>query len=223
MSWLLFQEIHYNPPHPQKFKGLYRFFLYVFLSISTNHLSMDKIYINSSGLIQYKNHVISMRSFRTERWSLAHFFLKISILIQWLFYIKTGRRALSLPERQQICDNYCEITWIAIGCICHGCCLYVFMINTCTSRLGKYLNSLWPSGTIWWQRSGSASAQVIDCCLLAPSHYLNQCWLIISEVLWPESNFRMSAQAIILYNEFENPVVLSKLLPHLPGANDLSG
>ena len=29
------------------------------------------------------------------------------------------------------------------------------------------------------------------CCLKAPSHYLNQCWLMISEVLWhsPDSNF----------------------------------
>ena len=31
-------------------------------------------------------------------------------------------------------------------------------------------------------RSGSTLAQVMACCLTAPSHYLNQCWLIISEV-----------------------------------------
>ena len=31
------------------------------------------------------------------------------------------------------------------------------------------------------------------CCLMAPNHYLNQCWLIISEVLWylHESNFKV--------------------------------
>ena len=45
-----------------------------------------------------------------------------------------------------------------------------------------WFNSLWPSDTIWRQRSGSTLAQVMDCCLTAPSHYLNQCWLIISEV-----------------------------------------
>ena len=28
---------------------------------------------------------------------------------------------------------------------------------------------------------GSPLAQVMACCLAAPSHYLNQCWLIISE------------------------------------------
>ena len=42
--------------------------------------------------------------------------------------------------------------------------------------------SLWPSDAIWHQRSGSTLAQVMACCLTAPSHYLNQCWLIISEV-----------------------------------------
>ena len=43
-------------------------------------------------------------------------------------------------------------------------------------------NSLRPSDAIWQHRSGSTSAQVMACCLTAPSHYLNQCWLIISKV-----------------------------------------
>ena len=32
------------------------------------------------------------------------------------------------------------------------------------------------------KRSGSTLAQVMACCLTAPSHYLNQCWLIISKI-----------------------------------------
>ena len=47
---------------------------------------------------------------------------------------------------------------------------------------GEWVNSLWPSDAIWRKRSGSTLAQVMDCCLTAPSHYLNQCWLIISKV-----------------------------------------
>ena len=68
------------------------------------------------------------------------------------------------------------------------------------------INSFWPSDAIWWQRPGSTLAQVIACCLTEPSHHLNQCWLIISEVLWhwAESNFTASTQALILYNDFEN-------------------
>ena len=46
------------------------------------------------------------------------------------------------------------------------------------------LNSLCTSDGIWQRRSGSTLAQVMACCLTAPSHYLNQCWLIISEVPW---------------------------------------
>ena len=53
------------------------------------------------------------------------------------------------------------------------------------------LNSLWPSDTIWQHKSESTLAQVMACCLMAPSHYLNQCWLIISKVRWhsSDSNF----------------------------------
>ena len=47
--------------------------------------------------------------------------------------------------------------------------------------------SLWPSDAIWWQGSGSTLVQVMACCLTAPSHYLNQCWLFISKVQWHSS------------------------------------
>ena len=48
------------------------------------------------------------------------------------------------------------------------------------------LNShpLWPSDAIWWHRSGSTFIQVMPWCLSAPSHCLNQCWLVINGVLW---------------------------------------
>ena len=61
------------------------------------------------------------------------------------------------------------------------------------------------SDVIWRQGSGSTLAQVMACCLTAPSHYLNQCWLLISEVLWhsPDSNFTENTSDIYLWNEFE--------------------
>ena len=54
----------------------------------------------------------------------------------------------------------------------------------CSGQVSKNVsfNSLWPSDANWWQRFGSTLAQVMACCLAAPSHYLNQCWFIISEV-----------------------------------------
>ena len=65
--------------------------------------------------------------------------------------------------------------------------------------------TLWPSDTIWRQRSGSILAQVMACCLTAPSHYLNQCWLIISEVQWHsyKDNFTY-ASTINHWNLFQN-------------------
>ena len=60
--------------------------------------------------------------------------------------------------------------------------------------------SSWTSDAIWRRRSGSTLAQVMAWCLTAPSHYLNQCWLIIKGVRWrsPESN-STSAHEIQLY------------------------
>ena len=46
------------------------------------------------------------------------------------------------------------------------------------------VKSLWPSDAIWRHRSWSTLAQVMACCLTAPSHYLNQCWLIVSTDQW---------------------------------------
>ena len=71
---------------------------------------------------------------------------------------------------------------------------------------GFQLNSLWPSDTIWQHRFGSALAQVMACCLTAPSHYLNQCWLTISKIQWhpSESNFTRDTSGISLWHWLEN-------------------
>ena len=53
-----------------------------------------------------------------------------------------------------------------------------------TVNFRKSFNLLWPSGIIWWQSPWSTLAQVMTCCLMAPSHYLNQYWPITNGVLW---------------------------------------
>ena len=84
------------------------------------------------------------------------------------------------------------------------------------------INSLRPSDIIWQHRSGSTLAQVMVCCLTAPSHYPIQCRPLISKVLWhsPESNFKASARLQFWVINFE--FILLKSLPHLPGANGLN-
>ena len=68
------------------------------------------------------------------------------------------------------------------------------------------INSLWHSDAIWHHRYGSTLVQVMDCCLTAPSHYLNQWWCIIAGVWWhsPEGNIVRNAIEIYLWYEFEN-------------------
>ena len=68
------------------------------------------------------------------------------------------------------------------------------------------VNSLGPSDAIWRQRSGSTVAQVMACCLMAPSHYQNQCWLIISKVEWHSSkgNFTRDTSAVNHWNCLKN-------------------
>ena len=70
----------------------------------------------------------------------------------------------------------------------------------------EWVNSSWPSGAMWQLRSGSTLAQVMASCLMAPSHYLNQYWLIISEVVWhsPEGGQFLRICSIYLWYEFEN-------------------
>ena len=41
------------------------------------------------------------------------------------------------------------------------------------------INTLWPSDSTWWHRSGSTLVQVMT----ATGHYLNQCWNIVNWIL----------------------------------------
>ena len=61
---------------------------------------------------------------------------------------------------------------------------------------------MWPGDNIWRQRSCLTLVQEIACCLTAPSHYLNQNWLTLSEVLWhfSEGHFIGNTQGIYLWS-----------------------
>ena len=54
------------------------------------------------------------------------------------------------------------------------------------------------SYVIWRHGTRSTLVQVMTCCLTAPSHYLNQCWLIIIKVMWWSSkdNYTSNVQVI---------------------------
>ena len=82
-------------------------------------------------------------------------------------------------------------------------------------------NSLWPSYAIWCHRTGATLAQAMACSPTAPSHYLNQCWLIISNVQRhsSEDNFATDSSAINNHNiGFKN--VHLKFYSNLYGVNE---
>ena len=62
----------------------------------------------------------------------------------------------------------------------------------------KCVNSLRPSDAIWRQRSRSTLAQVMACCLMARSHYLNQCWFTISKVHWHSFEYNSTRDTLAI-------------------------
>ena len=74
------------------------------------------------------------------------------------------------------------------------------------------------SAAIWRHKSGSTLAQVMACFLVAPSHYLNQCWLIhqLSPVTFIWWQFHRRYLSHLSLN------LARKLSSNLPGANELT-
>ena len=97
-----------------------------------------------------------------------------------------------------------------------------------TSDVGVYItslqwvNSLWHSDAIWRQRSGSTLTQVMACCLTAPSHYLNQCWLIVMK----SNDIHIKAISQEMLEPSITKICLKikylKFYENFPGANELT-
>ena len=101
----------------------------------------------------------------------------------------------------------------AMGCLLWG--MWRKLIMLCSPRL-YLINLLKPGDAIWWLRYVSTLAEVMSCCLRAPSHFLNWCWRIISKVQGNLSgvNFTRATSAINYYN------LLESCNSNLPGANE---
>ena len=70
-------------------------------------------------------------------------------------------------------------------------------------------------------RSRPTLAQIMDCCLMAPSHYLNQCWLIIKGVLWHSPASISQVLMNLIHNKCLE-ITLSDVQVQLPGSNELN-
>ena len=68
--------------------------------------------------------------------------------------------------------------------------------------------------------SASILAQVMVCCLMTPSHYINHCWLIIKCILWhsPESNLKKNLLTNLIHCMCSEIIIL-KSMQYFPEAN----
>ena len=92
---------------------------------------------------------------------------------------------LSLEQPTHTCMSYKANTMLANALVTLGASASAgidppkWEYSVCSIRIvngfSQLFNSLWPSDIIWLQGSRSTLAQVMACCLMAPSHFLNQC------------------------------------------------
>ena len=90
------------------------------------------------------------------------------------------------------------------------------------AHISMKINSLGPRDVIWWHKSGSTLAQVMACCQMAPSHYLNQCWLIITEVQWYWSDDRLQEIPQPSMIKISMKITCIKFDSNLPGDSELN-
>ena len=80
------------------------------------------------------------------------------------------------------------------------------LVGKSQAQMVSLFNSLWPDDAIWLHGTRPTLVQVMACCLTAPSHYLNQCWLIIGEMPWHSSEgiIVRRCEDTIQWNKIEN-------------------
>ena len=85
-------------------------------------------------------------------------------------------------------------------------------------REGQFIVTKW---RLWWHRTGSVLVHVMVYGLVAPDHFLDQCWLIISNILWHSSE--AISQEILKTSILNMSLRFTnlKLQLHLPRVNEL--
>ena len=77
-------------------------------------------------------------------------------------------------------QQVCTILFVPFFCIISHALIRIPKKFNIIAKLRTSRGTNSPNDGIWWQRSGSALVQVMAWCLMAPSDYLNQYWLIIN-------------------------------------------
>ena len=120
-------------------------------------------------------------------WVYLSTILLLHAWLEWSNYNRLRLKYFSVSGSAKLSANtYISRIYDCIECGCRITNLgYYFQEWKCTFPgiiNWTYFNSMWPSTAIWRHRPQLTLAQLMACCLAAPSHYLNQCWLIISDI-----------------------------------------
>ena len=101
-------------------------------------------------------------------------------------------------------------------------CLQIKSVKVCILFMTQFMkqigSSLCFSGSIWRHIYGSAWALAMACYLMAPSHCLNQCAIIISRFLGQLIENNLTNLIRFMFSG----IALLKLPPRIPGANVLN-
>ena len=109
--------------------------------------------------------------------------LNFSVNYSWRFFSVGGSASIWSSDITNVLE-FPSIKTPVASCSCAFFWTWHLRAERPMAFLCSEVNALKPSDATWHHRSWWAVVQVMTCCLTAPSHYLNQCWLIISKVLW---------------------------------------
>ena len=62
---------------------------------------------------------------------------------------------------------------------------------------------------------GSTLAQVMACCLMASSHYLEQCWLIINKIQWNSAEGNLTRETTVINHRISFKITYLNFHPNL--------
>ena len=109
-----------------------------------------------------------------------------------------------VPQNMPRCSPSLALLVVAIlSVLVDTCniCLTIFKVASLAlgqpRQSANHVNSVWPSEAIW--RYDTLSTLVMACCLIAPHHYRNQCWLIINKIQWHSPEGSLTGKALDIH------------------------
>ena len=149
--------------------------------------------------------------------SYAYKIIALSLMPRWVQHEASSSKITVIMEHVIIWPLMGLLDWYPLNLPNH-CNSFGDLYMEISFAGSRSFNSLWPSEATWRQISGSTLAQVMACCLMAPSHYLSQCWLIISNILH-RAFYKIPLPPIV---KISLKFTYLRFYSNIPGVNELN-